>query len=86
MTTTVKVHVNGRYEATVTHKVDGEIQTTITVGPQEEKSIGFAHDGKQNTFEIVERQLPAEESGGIPDAGFSAQQAAEKAEGAEKAE
>lgn len=79
MTTTVKVHVNGRYEATVTHKVNGEVINTITVGPQEEKSIGFYHDGAVNEFTIVERQLPAEEKSGIPDEGFSAAQAAEKA-------
>lgn len=78
MTTTVKVHVNGRFEATVIHKVNGEVRDTITVGPQEEKSIGFAHDGAKNEFEIVERQLPAKEEG-IPDEGFSAKAAAEKA-------
>jgi len=82
MTTTVKVHVNGRYEATVVHKVNGETRNTITVGPQEEKSIVFAHDGAKNEFEIVERHLPAEEKG-IPAEGFSAQQAAEKAKSAE---
>lgn len=79
MTTTIKVHVNGRYEATIVHKVNGEVRNTITVGPQEEKSIGFAHDGSKNEFEIVERQLPAENAGGIPPEGFSAQKAAEKA-------
>ncbi len=86
MTTTVKVHVNGRYEATVTHKVNGELKNTVTVGPQEEKTLSFYHDGAENEFTIVERQLPAEEKSGIPENGFSAEQAAKKADETKAAE
>lgn len=56
MTTTVKVHVNGNYRTTIEHKVDGEPQPTMTVGPNEEKQLHFVH-GKTNEFTASEEYL-----------------------------
>ncbi|WP_287062626.1 hypothetical protein [Mesorhizobium sp.] len=56
MTTTVKVHVNGKYKATCKHSVDGEPYTTVEVGPQEEKHIHM-HHGHVNTVEITEEPV-----------------------------
>lgn len=64
MTTTVKVHVNGRYRATVkqTH-ADGSSETTIVEGnyegspnPTGEKSF-YLHHPAQGTFEVSEEYL-----------------------------
>lgn len=63
MTVTVKVHVNGRYEATVTNQTTGE---TVVVGPQEEKQVYFRH-GEPNTVLIEERYL-GEETKSAPEA------------------
>lgn len=58
MTTTIKVHVNGNYEATVHQTVEGEDgpRTPLKVGPGEEKVLHFTH-GKKNTFVIDEVYL-----------------------------
>lgn len=62
MTTTVKVHVNGNYKATVTHTVDGKPQEPVEVGPQEEKSF-TAYHGSANTFEVTEEYLGEKTAG-----------------------
>ena len=57
MTTTVKVHVNGRYRATVQQKCDGEpYGDPVQINPQEERSFTAFH-GKANTFDITEEYL-----------------------------
>jgi hypothetical protein len=64
MTTTVKVHVNGKYRATV-KKTDanGNIETTVIDGnyegspnPSGERSFGLYHPAAA-TFEITEEQV-----------------------------
>jgi hypothetical protein len=65
MTTTVKVHVNGRYRATVKitdvngrveqHTVDGNYMGSPN--PSGEKSFGLYHPA-QATFDITEEYLP----------------------------
>lgn len=52
MTTTVKVHVNGNYRATVKQN-DLE---PVVVNPQEEKSF-YAPHGQTNTFVVTEEYL-----------------------------
>ncbi|HEX9429597.1 MAG TPA: hypothetical protein VF944_04400 [Candidatus Bathyarchaeia archaeon] len=59
MTTTVKVHVNGQYRATVVHTVDGEVKDTVLVGPSEEKALAAYH-GHTNSFTVTEESIPAE--------------------------
>ncbi len=57
MTTTVKVHVNGNYEATVTKNGGEEV---AKVGPQEEKAFQIYHSvtgENKSTFVIEERYL-----------------------------
>ncbi|RRH98084.1 hypothetical protein EH240_20015 [Mesorhizobium tamadayense] len=57
MTTTVKVHVNGNYRATVQHILDGQpYGEPIAVNPQEEKSFNL-HHGKDNSFSVYEEYL-----------------------------
>jgi len=60
MTVSLKVHVNGRYRATVKHTVieNGKetTQPDTVVGPQEEKSINFRH-GAKNVLEVSEEYL-----------------------------
>lgn len=60
MTITVKVHVNGNYKATVTHKVDsvikGQLDEVVEVIGTSEKIISFSH-GKINSYEIEETYL-----------------------------
>ncbi len=68
MTTTVKVHVGGNYEATV--KQDD--REPVKVGPNQELSFYLPHPAK-GTFEIEERYLGEQPAGGgIPEGGFSA--------------
>lgn len=58
MTTTVKVHVNGKYRATCKTTIDGEPQgEPVVVGPQEEKALPHQH-GKTCVYEVTEE--PAE--------------------------
>lgn len=52
MTTTVKVHVNGNYRATV-KQTDRD---PVLVGPNEEKSFSLPHPAK-TTFDIEEIYL-----------------------------
>lgn len=54
MTTTVKIHVNGDYVATVKHKVDGEEQPDTIVTGGSERTLYFAH-GKTNEFTVTEQ-------------------------------
>lgn len=57
MTTTVKVHVNGNYRATVQHIVDGKPNgEPVQVDPQEEKYF-TAYHGKANSFDVTEEYL-----------------------------
>lgn len=58
MTTTIKVHVNGDYEATVIQTVEGEDgpRQPLKISHGEEKQLHFVHD-KQNTFEITEKHV-----------------------------
>jgi hypothetical protein len=65
MTTTVKIHVNGRYRTTVkqTH-ADGQSETTVIEGnyegspnPSGEKSFYLAHPAT-GTFEVSEEYVP----------------------------
>lgn len=61
MTTTVKVHVNGRYRATV--KQDDREPVIVEGnynGGTGEKSFSLPHPAK-GTFVITEEQVPAEE-------------------------
>lgn len=70
MTTTVKIHVNGRYRATVkqfTHEgEEPQLVRQETIDPQEEKSFNLHHTstrGTHSSFEITEEYLgdkPAE--------------------------
>lgn len=65
MTTTVKVHVNGQYKATVRHFVDGKQNgEDVIVGPQEEKVLHMWHD-HENTFTVKEE--PFVEEGPVTD-------------------
>lgn len=59
MTVSLKVHVNGRYRATVKHTVGDQEQPDVIVGPQEEKNIYFRH-GEPNTLIITEEYLGEE--------------------------
>lgn len=56
MTISIKVHVNGNYEATCKAFVDGEQTQEVIVGPQEEKYLYHTH-GKTNTYEVTEKYL-----------------------------
>ena len=65
MTTTVKVHVNGRYKATVTQtKADGTVLPPVEVdgnyegtsNPGGEKSFSLMHPADA-TFRVVEEYL-----------------------------
>ncbi len=67
MTTTVKVHVNGRYRATVTHTpADGVSQPPVVVegnyegspNPSGEHSFHLFHPAHGN-FTITEEEVPA---------------------------
>lgn len=60
MTTTVKVHVNGNYIATVT-KVDGNGSTDTDVIGTSEQSFGLSHPAAA-TFTITERPMTDEET------------------------
>lgn len=51
MTTTVKVHVNGNYRATVVQ--DGKL---VVVNPQEEKTLPH-QPGKTNVYTVTEEYL-----------------------------
>lgn len=55
MTTTIRVHVNGNYRATIKHNVEGEPtpREPVVVSHGEERTVAFVH-GKKNTFEITE--------------------------------
>ena len=65
MTTTVKVHVNGRYRAIVVQRhADGRAEACVVDGnydgspnPSGEKSFSLAHPAKE-TFEITEECVP----------------------------
>jgi hypothetical protein len=66
MTTSVKVHVNGRYRAKVTHKNNaGEVVTTAIVegnyegspNPSGEETFHLQHPA-HSTFEVVEEAVP----------------------------
>lgn len=65
MTTTVKVHVNGRYRATVSQKyADGRTETAIVEGnyegssnPSGERSFYLGHPANA-TFDIQEEYVP----------------------------
>lgn len=52
MTTSVRVHVNGAYRATVKHNE----QEPVVIGPQEEKFF-TAYHGQTNTFVITEEAV-----------------------------
>lgn len=52
MTTTVKVHVNGKYQATVVQ----DDRDPVIIGPQEEKSFNLPHPAN-STFVITEEYL-----------------------------
>jgi hypothetical protein len=54
MTTTVKIHVNGNYRATV--KQGSRPGQEVQIGPNEEKSFGLPHPAT-DTFEITEEYL-----------------------------
>jgi hypothetical protein len=57
MTITVKVHVNGNYQATCKTTVDGQpYGEDIVIGPQEEKQLPHQH-GKTNFYEVTEEYL-----------------------------
>lgn len=60
MTTTVKVHVNGRYRATVKQTIDGQAEEPVTIDGGQEKTLHFRH-GSVNVFEISEEEMPADE-------------------------
>lgn len=68
MTTTVKVHVNGRYRAKVKQtRADGTTEETTVEGnyegspnPSGERSFYLSHPA-QATFEISEESVPAEQ-------------------------
>lgn len=64
MTTTVKVHVNGNYEATAI--VDGG--EPVIVGPGEEKTLSIPHP-VNSTITITERWLGAPPADPEPDVG-----------------
>lgn len=66
MATSVKVHVNGRYRATVTHKnAAGEIVTSATIhgnyegspNPSGEETFHLQHPAR-GTFDVVEEVVP----------------------------
>lgn len=64
MTTTVKVHVNGNYRATVKQFTnEGEEAKLVreeTIEPQEEKTFNLHHTdtrGTHSTFDITEEYL-----------------------------
>lgn len=52
MTTTVKVHVNGKYRATVKQ----DENEPVYIGPQEERSFNLAHPA-HSKFEITEEYI-----------------------------
>lgn len=56
MTVSLKVHVNGFYQATVKHSVDDQELAETKVGPGEEKVINF-HHGKTNTLVVTEHWI-----------------------------
>jgi len=56
MTVSLKIHVNGKYRATVKHKADGREQPDTVVGPQEEKAVYFQH-GVVNELTVTEEYL-----------------------------
>jgi len=61
MTVSLKIHVNGKYRATVNHatvRPDGgrAVSTPVVVGPQEEKAIYFQH-GVVNELTVTEEYL-----------------------------
>lgn len=56
MTVSLKIHVNGKYRATVKHVADGRPQNDTIVGPQEEKAIYFQH-GVENVLTVTEEYL-----------------------------
>ena len=64
MTTSVKVHVNGKYQAKVTRQIEGQQDEVSTVLAQEEKSYTAPH-GKRTVFIIeesdAEEKAPADE-------------------------
>lgn len=62
MTISLKIHVNGRYRATVKHVANGVEQAETVVGPQEEKAIYFQH-GVENVLTVSEEYLGEEQSG-----------------------
>lgn len=59
MTVSLKVHVNGKYRATVKHTANGVEQPDTVVGPQEEKPIYFQH-GVENVLTVTEEYLGAD--------------------------
>ena len=59
MTVSLKIHVNGRYRATVKHTAGGREQPDVIVGPQEEKPIYFQH-GVVNELTVTEEYLGEE--------------------------
>ena len=60
MTTTVKVHVGGKYRTTVTQRVDGAVyRTEVIEGPNKEMSFNNVHD-KLNLYEVQEEQIKDE--------------------------
>lgn len=68
MTISLSIKVNGEYEATVKHAVEGVDQPDTVVGPYSEKYISFRH-GVPNTLVITEeyvgnrpKAVPAEET------------------------
>lgn len=61
MTTTVKVHVNGKYRATVQHMLDDKpYGDPVVIGPQEERSF-TAYHGHSNSFNITEEAVKDDE-------------------------
>lgn len=58
MTISLKLHVNGAYEATVHHSVNGAPagEPVVVKGGEGEKSISFQH-GAVNTYEITEEYV-----------------------------
>lgn len=63
MTVSLKIHVNGRYRATVKHTANGAPQPDTVVGPQEEKAIHFQH-GVENVLTVTEEYLGEEQPTG----------------------
>lgn len=63
MTTTVRVHVNGNYRATIVQRVEGrpDAEPVMVIGGEADRILNFAH-GKTNIFVITEEWLGEQKS------------------------